>query len=320
MAASWNGAARGIPNAPRPLTIQTTMGNDNNGTINSSSAIKCWSNGAHENVREGQIMFAARNNPRTDSTRDVWSRHLTEASLQHLNMMCELGWKAARQALVQGNNAMPHGISITVAEFDALSEWDIYEYIGDREKDIPDDMPTLKAACKLLQQAQFKYLLPVGVMMHWNLFGAVSNISYGTAPQAAVNEYAKRVVVVNHNVAKRCTLANIWGDKSRLLEGGEIGLVCKRRRNADGTPGAPEIVPWSQVDAVTPAFVSRSYPDEMGRDQKGYYLFVGTCHEIDNKELSDRHRRDAVGNTGKPAMVAHNAYGTLPRIVVQWGM
>jgi len=74
------------------------------------------------------------------------------------------------------------------------------------------------------------------------------------------------------------------------------------------------------VDAVTPAFVSRSYPDEMGRDQKGYYLFVGTCHEIDNKELSDRHRRDAVGNTGKPAMVAHNAYGTLPRIVVQWGM
>lgn len=54
--------------------------------------------------------------------------------------------------------------------------------------------------------------------------------------------------------------------------------------------------------------------------EKGYYLPIGTCHEIDSKEMSERHRRNAVGNNGKPASVAHNAYGTLPRIVVQWGL
>jgi hypothetical protein len=95
-AASWAGAARGIPNAPNPPTITSTMGNDINGTINSSHALKCWSNGAHMNVREGQIMFVARNNVRTASDRDVWSKHLSEASLQHLNMICEAGFRASR--------------------------------------------------------------------------------------------------------------------------------------------------------------------------------------------------------------------------------
>jgi len=272
------------------------------------------------NVREGQIMFVARNNPRTDSSSDVWSKHTTEASLQHLNMMCDAGWRAARNALVQGPAAMPPGISITPEEFDAISEWDIFDYLGDREKDIPEDMPELKAACKLLHVNQFKYLLPTGVLMHWNLFGGVSNVSYGTAPQASVNEYAKRVVVVNHNVAKRCTLANIFGDQSKLIEGGKIGIVCRRKRNADGTPGAPEFVPWAQLDAITPPMCSRSYRDEMGRDQKGYFLPIGTCHELDSKEVAKHHLRDAIGNNGKPASVAHNAYGALPRIVVQWGL
>jgi len=224
-----------------------------------------------------------------------------------------------RNALVQGPAALPQGMQISAEQFDAISEWDIEDYLGEREKDIPEDMPELKAACKLLHQDQFKYLLPVGVRYHWNLFGGVSNISYGTAPQAVVNEYAKRVVVVNHNVAKRATISNIFGGKNKLLEGGKVGLICRRKRNADGSPGAPEFVPWAQLDATIPPMCSRSYRDEMGRDQKGYFLPIGTCHEIDVKELSEKHRRDAVGNTGKPASVVHNAYGTLPRIVVQWG-
>lgn len=88
-----------------------------------------------------------------------------------------------RNALVQGTAALPPGVSISLEQFDAISEWDIFDYLGDREKDIPDDMPELKAACKLLHVNQFKYLLPIGVLMYWNLLGGVSNISYGTAPQ-----------------------------------------------------------------------------------------------------------------------------------------
>jgi hypothetical protein len=72
------------------------MGNDANGYINSSHVIRSWSNNAHMNVREGQIMFVARNNVRPDSGSGFLSTQLTEASLSHLNMMCELGWRAAR--------------------------------------------------------------------------------------------------------------------------------------------------------------------------------------------------------------------------------
>jgi hypothetical protein len=214
---------------------------------------------------------------------------------------------------------MPPGVSITPQQFDDLSEWDIAEYLGERERDIPDDMPELKAACKLLHHAQFKYLLPIGVMMHWSFFGVVSNISYGTAPQATVNEYAKRVLVVNHNVAKRTTIGNVFGDKDRLLEGGRVGLVVRRKRNPDGTPGATEIVPWAQLDAITPPMCTRSYRDERNRDQKGYFISLGTCHELESKEQSEKYRRDAIGNNGKPLAVSHNAAGTLNRVVVQLG-
>jgi len=319
LAASWNGAARGVPNAPTPPTITSHPGTQANGYVNSSHPIKPWSNGAHMSVREGQIMFIARNNPRKDSG-DPWSEFTTEASLQHLNMMCEQGWRAARGALQRGTSGMPPGIRISLEDFDAISEWDIFDYLGAREVDIPDDMPMLKEACKLLHVDVFKYLLPIGVLMYWNLYGGVSNISYGTAPQASVNEYTKRTVVVNHNVAKKGVLSNIWGDQKRLVEGAKIGLVCRRKRNADGTPGATEFVPWAQLDAITPPMCSRSYRDELGRDQKGYFLYIGTVSEVDVKEMSERYRRDAIGNNGKPASVVHNAYGTLPRITVQWGV
>lgn len=142
--------------------------------------------------------------------------------------------------------------------------------------------------------------------------------SYGVSPQAKVNESTVRTLIVNHNVAKSGFLSNIWGDQHKLVEGAKIGLVARRRLTADGAPGAPEIVPWARLDAITPAMSERGYRDERNRNQTGYYIPIGTCTELDGKELSERHRRDAIGNNGKSAPAVHDAYGTLPRIKVEW--
>jgi len=64
---------------------------------------------------------------------------------------------------------------------------------------------------------------------------------------------------------------------------------------------------------------TRSYRDERNRDQKGYFISLGTCHELESKEQSEKYRRDAIGNNGKPLAVSHNAAGTLNRVVVQLG-
>jgi len=191
------------------------------------------------------------------------------------------------------------------------------DYFGKREVEIPDDWPTLKEACKLLHIKEFKYLLPGPMLMHWNWYGGINNISYGVSPQAKVNQSTARALVVTFNVAKRAVFSNVWGDKSKLVEGAKIGLVCRRRLAADGTPGAPEVVPWAELDLITPPFTSRSYNDEMNRTPHGWYIPIGTCSEIANGEISERHRRDAIGNNSKPAAVVHDAYGTLPQITVQ---
>ncbi len=178
----------------------------------------------------------------------------------------------------------------------------------------------VQEACKLLHLDEFKYLLPIGMLMYWNLYGAVCNVSYGTSPESKINESTLRTVVVNHAVAKKAVLTNIWGDQQKLVEGGKIGLVIRRKTTAEGRPGPIEIVPWSQVGATTPPMSFRGYTDEMNRVQKGYFLYVGTCTEIHGLEISERHRRIAVGNIGKTSAEVQNAYGMLPRIMVEWGM
>jgi hypothetical protein len=76
-------------------------------------------------------------------------------------------------------------------------------------------------------------------------------------------------------------------------------------------------VPWAELDLITPPITSRAFLDEMNRDLKGYYIAMGSCTELTGKELSERKRRDAIGNNGKPAAVVHDAYGTLPSFQAQ---
>lgn len=127
-----------------------------------------------------------------------------------------------------------------------------------------------------------------------------------------------RTLIVNHNVAKSGFLSNIWGDQHKLVEGARIGLVVRRKITPEGFPGAPEIVPWAELDYDIPPMCSRAHGDEMNRNQHGYYIPIGRCMELSGKDISERKRRDAIGNNGKSPAVAHDAYGTLPRIKVEW--
>jgi len=292
------------------------MGDEANKPVHSSHPALPWDQGEHMLVRQGQLMFIARTNPRDDSN-NPWAGYTTVASMQHLNAMALAGWSRARHKLQMGHAYLPDGIRLSLEEFDSLREDDIMDYFGKREDDIPEENHILKQACKLLHLAEFKYLMPGTMMMYWNWYGSVNNISYGVSPQARVNYSTVRTLVVNYNIAKTATLSNVWGDQKKLVEGSKFGLVCRRRTTAEGTPGAPEIVPWAELDLMTPPMVSRAFTDEMNRNLRGYYIALGTCTELSGKEISERKRRDAIGNNGKPSAVVHDAYGTLPQFQAQ---
>ncbi len=67
--------------------------------------------------------------------------------------------------------------------------------------------------------AHFKYLLPHGVLYHWNLFGAVNNTSKGSSPEGRVNRNSADTVVVNCVVAKKVAISNNFGDARNVVEG-----------------------------------------------------------------------------------------------------
>jgi len=318
--APWDGAVRGVPNAPKVQTINKHVNMPSNGKIVSAHVLRNWQGGEHELVREGQIMFARRVMHIAGDKNEV-DDLTTEASLQHLNSIAQRGYRQAIERLTSNPPRLPEGINITKDEFDWITERELFDYMG-RLDEIPEGRRDLLNACKLLTIAPFKYLRPIGLLMDWNLLGGVNNLSYGTSKEAKIDRSMARTIVINHVVAGDVFLSNIWGDDKKLTEGSKIGLVVRRSRNSnDGElSGAPEIVPWSDRDAETPPYCVRSYSDEKGRQQLGYYLQIGTVSEITGEVPAENKRRDAIGNLGKPASVSHDAYGTLPKIRLKWGV
>jgi hypothetical protein len=149
----------------------------------------------------------------------------------------------------------------------------------------------------------------------------VNNISYGTSPQAKVNESTAKTIVVNNTVAKDAFVSNVFGDNKHCAEGGRIGLIIRRAGGERAeTVGHPEIVPWSDRDSTTPLWGERGYWDEWNRFQLGFFLPLGTVSEMTGEEPAERKRRDAVGNNGKLPGLVHDALGSLPLVRVQLGI
>lgn len=317
--APWDGAARGIANAPTPTTIDKHINMPSNWYITLSQVIRPWEFGQHELLREGQILWARRISHKTGEAND-YDGLTTAASLQHLNSICLKGYQQARRDLRDGR--MPAEMKLTEQEFDNIPERDFIDYMG-RLEQIPDDQPLLRAACKLLTYKHFKYLLPIGLLMEWNLLGVVNSISYGTSPMRKMDRSAAKTVVVTVVSAKKAHASNIWGNSERLIEGSRMGFIVRRARvtsDQGAVSGATEIVPWSHITQDVPSMCETSYLDERFRVQTGYYLAFGTCYETTGQEVPERKRRDAIGNLGKSDEVCHDAYGTLPKLVLQVGM
>jgi len=317
--APWDGAARGVANAPTPTSISKHMNMPSNWYITLSLVIRPWEMNQHNLLREGQILFGRRIAHRDGETND-FDGLTTGASLQHLNTIAAMGYAQARRDLSAGN--LPSGFSITAAQFEEIAERDLIDFMG-RIDEIPADNPLLKQACQLMTIKHFKYLLPIGLVMEWNVLGAINTISYGTSPMRKMDQSTAKTVVVTVVSAKKAHLSNIWGNSDKLIEGSRMGFIVRRARvtsEEGGKSGAPEIIPWSHITADTPSMCETSYLDELGRVQMGYYIAFGTCYEVTGQEVPERRRRDALGNLGKSAEVAHEAYGTLPKIVVQIGV
>jgi hypothetical protein len=116
-------------------------------------------------------------------------------------------------------------------------------------------------------------------------------------------------------------LSNVWGDARRLNEGAKIGWIINRKdgKSADRV-SHPQILPWAEMDRETPAMCDRSYLDNRGREQLGYFLYVGTCSEMDGLVPVEQKRRQAIGNLGQTKATVFDSLGTLPKISVQVGV
>ena len=305
--ASWQGAANGIGNAPSPTPITAGKGNLSNTYITSARILANWQQSDELMVREGQIMWCAREAAGIERIKAV--------STQHLNMLCHRLYRVARTALETQTN-MPQNIGITAQEFDDIRHEELLEYLGHEER-IPRGNRILEQACKLLKIRQFKYLTWHGVAYHWNLWGAVNNLSVSTSQEARIDPKMRNIVVCNVVPAKRVNVSNIWGGRGSVEEGSRLWFVIKCAMDSEGRARHTEIVPWAQRSYEVPPFCDSTYHDQRNGAQRGHCVFFGTVTEVTGIEPAEHKRRVAVGNTGAGREAVHDAYGTLPKIVVQ---
>lgn len=189
----WDGAARGLANAPSPAPVTKHIGLPSNHYITSSLVVNPLTTGEEKNFMEGQVLCVARKEP--------VSGMFTVTTTHQLTIKCAKGYVAARDDLKAGR--LPEGIFITMAQFDALNEEDIREYL-DNPEDIPEgsENDTLRAACRLLKIKHFKYLLPVSVKSFWKIYGGINNLSYATSQPGRMIQHEVACRVVNTVIGK----------------------------------------------------------------------------------------------------------------------
>ena len=303
--ARWDGPATGVGNAPHPRVIKAHIGLNNSYIVNAQTLVN-WKEGEETRLREGQLLFAARE--------DAGDRRLKAVSLQHLNSICRRGYKAARKAL-ETKQGLPAGVNITAADFDALRHEELFEYLGKEEK-IPKHDTHLLQACRLLSYKYFKYLTWHGVANHWNFWGVINNLNVATSMEGRIDPSQSKLIVANAVVGKKAHTSNIWGGRDKVREGSRLSLIM-RCTHEDGVAAHTEIVPWAGYAYEVAPYCDRTYFDRRGHLQLGHEIFVGTVTETTNSDPVEHKRRLAVGNTEAPLSVVHDAYGTLPKIVIQ---
>jgi hypothetical protein len=307
----WDGAARGLANAPSPAPVTKHMGLQSNHYVTGSLVANPLTTGEERNFMEGQILFVMRKEPVAGMT--------TMTTSHQLNIKCARAYAGARNDLATGN--LPQGIFLTTEQFDALNEEDIREYL-DNPEDIPEgpENDALRAACRLLKIKHFKYLLPVSVFSDWKLWGAINNLSYATSQPGRMIQHEVACRVVNSVIGKRAFISNQFGGAEHVLEGSKIGFIGTRAVGPDGKPGQPILKPWAWRDAEVPAYCDRLYRDAWGRPQLGFYFPLGTVHEIKAVPAPSMRCLVAAGLRGTDLEEAHQAMGALPIIMVQIGI
>lgn len=143
----WDGAARGVANAPAPAPITKHIGLPSNHYVTSSLVINPMTTREEKYFREGQVLCVARKAPVADM--------YTATTTHQLTIKCAIAYAMARRDLRERN--LPEGLNITEQQFDELNEEDIREYIDQPDK-IPDGVENdlMRQACRLLKIKHFK--------------------------------------------------------------------------------------------------------------------------------------------------------------------
>lgn len=309
----WNPTQGQVP--PTPPTQKHLTGFPSNNYITSAHVARPWRNGYQDMLREGQIVFVGRSiNPGDNN------QMIKQVNHYQLNAIMATGYDSAVRRLSSGD--VPDGVNIAFAQFASLNEVNLVDYLG-REETISEGESgnVLREALKLIKLQEFKYLLPCGMMWHWNLLGIVNNMSYGTSPEVRMDTTLTKSVVPNLVVAKRVYASNLWGGTKVLPEGGKLGIILRRRETADGGYGAPEIVPWAARGYETPPIGDRFYTDFSGGHQPGFFFPLGYSSDQEGPPPAEQKRRIAIGNGNQYTMSkVHDALGSLSQVVIQLGV
>lgn len=317
--------------------ITKHVGNQQNWWIVHHFVNRFWTNGFHETIREGQLIFIARSMRSEDDMQ-------TMINLYQLNHILFEGYSKAMNIIRTGQ--IPDGVTYSIAEirdcvgynpenrnvqgrFNGISEKEIDEYLGRPqafEDEIPDGIRKnkLRIALDLAYSKHFRYLWAPAILLRWNFWGVVNNISKGTSPegkQTASGSHRASVntTTVNCVIAKKAHTSNVFGNgKTDIAEGSKVYLVLRRRNDGNGNYGSFEMVPTSSMlnngvsDSVT------AYEDISGKFCHGPVITVGTITEITARPPAPNKIRQAVGNGKEVSLTqAHQATGGLPKIVIQ---
>lgn len=323
---------------PAPDTVSVHTGEQQNGFISAYHVARPWSNGYHNQIREGQILFIARTANEGDEMQN-------QVNLYQFNHMLRKGYLDA-MAILNGQIPLPEGVAMSVDEINSIifgttpppggdvyayvpgiGESEIEEYLG-REREMERELPNspykdrLRKALELAKTKTFRYMWAPAIMYRWNFWGIVNNISVGTSPEGRVQSmnshfHKMPTVVVNCIVAKKVYVSNIWGDKGTVAEGNTLYLILRRKVTDYGNYGPFEMTPYADTNVDDVPFSETVYSDHTNTTRYGYPITVGTCTEVGNYPPPDHKRRQAIGTDGSPVALAHDATGALPLIVVQ---
>lgn len=299
----------GIPNQgsqgsvgyiPPPESTTETPEFEDNPSIVTKFTIYPWSDGTHEKIQPGMLLFISR---------------FTHQKFKRVNNMAPL-WKLnidAREQFFKARNRLdPFKTMLEGAGGGDMALEDYHQ--AQKEGRLTAEHRALKGYYDAAQKGENRYLSRHGILSHWNFVGSClsKGESTGAFSYMDMHDATDTMWIVGVTMGRRADISNIWG---RLHEGDHLFLILRRVKDKEHF----QFIPWIGRERTYPPLSLRTYMDASGRSCPAYILYVGLVVASRHAPPSQSQMDVACGLIGS-VQQAYEAYGTLPSITVELGV